>query len=60
MTKPHPERSWLLAMSSPIHRRTVELYREHYPVARTWTDESTWVECYRKAREEFEAKRGQG
>lgn len=41
-----------LEFSSPIHRRTAELYRLRYPVLRTWTDDAVWSECYRQARRE--------
>ena len=50
MTTP-PKRpvSRILEMSSPIHKRTAELYRERYPVIGTYCDEATWVECCRQA-----------
>jgi hypothetical protein len=52
-TAPSRPVSRVLEMSSPIHRRTAELYRERYPVIGAWTDEATWSECWRQASREI-------
>lgn len=48
-----------LELSSPVMRRTTELYRQRRPTSTfsdRWIDDATWAECVRQARAEIEGE----